>query len=141
MDALDVLLKARDLGGPERKEAIEHIVRHARDLGCSPLVSDSKDGGFKIRYGSIRYAIMDINTKGRVYFHVKAHPNKTLPDDLSDRANRFISGLIGVTIKNGPINCYGQAEEPIETIPRDSLEQFLEYAVGTIQEQYYGHRA
>ena len=138
MDALDVLHKARDDGGDERKKAIESLILNARRLGCSSLVSDSKDGGFKIRYGSIRYAVLDVNTKGRVYLHVKAHPNKTLPDDLSLRANEYIESLEGVSIKNGPINCYGQVEEPIENIPTESLEQFVEYAVNTIQEHYYG---
>lgn len=137
MDALDVLQKSRAEGGEERKDAIEHLIVRARQLGCTPLVSDSKDGGFKIRYGSIRYAVLDVNTKGRVYFHVKAHPNKDLPEDLSERANTFIVNLEGVDIKNGPINCYGQAEQTIEEIPRESIDQFLEYSVNTIQEHYY----
>ena len=137
MDALDVLQKSRAEGGEERKDAIEHLIVRARQLGCTPLVSDSKDGGFKIRYGSIRYAVLDVNTNGRVYFHVKAHPNKDLPEDLSERANTFIVNLEGVDIKNGPINCYGQAEQTIEEIPRESIDQFLEYSVNTIQEHYY----
>ena len=137
MDTLEVLYKAQDEGGPERKQAMEHLIRKSRALGCAPLVSDSKEGGFKIRYGSIRYAVLDVNTKGRVYFHIKAHPNKDLPSELSDRANNFIIGLEGVDIKNGPINCYGQVEQSIEQIPQESLDSFLEYAVNTIQNHYY----
>ncbi len=116
---------------------MEHIIRTSRQLGCLPLVSDSKEGGFKIRFGSIRYAVMDINTKGRVYLHVKAHPNKELPEEFQQRANDFIFALEGVEIKNGPINCYGQVEQPIEEIPMESLEKFLEYSVRTIKECYY----
>jgi hypothetical protein len=137
LDTLEVLFKARDEGGAVRKEAMEHLIRKSRALGCAPLVSDSKEGGFKIRYGSIRYAVLDVNTKGRVYFHIKAHPNKDLPSDLSLKANSFIVDLEGVDIKNGPINCYGQVEQPIEEIPQESLDSFLEYAVTTIQTHYY----
>jgi hypothetical protein len=156
LDTLDVLLKSRTEGdredsefvddqsgeegnrGTARKKAIEHVIVRSRQLGCSSLISDSKEGGFKIRYGSIRYAVLDVNTKGRVYFHVKAHPNKELPSELSEQANEFIMKLNGVSIKNGPINCYGQADQKIEEIPRASIDQFLEYAVGVIQEHYYG---
>ncbi len=137
MDALDVLFKAQDEGGIERREALEHLIRKCRELGCQPLVSDSKEGGFKIRYGSIRYAVLDVNTKGRVYLHIKSHPNKDLPDDLSEKANEFIVSLDGVDIKNGPINCYGQVEQPIEEIPQESLDSFLEFAVDSIQTTYY----
>ena len=140
MDTLEVLYKARDEGGIPRKEAMEYLIRKSRSLGCAPLVSDSKEGGFKIRYGSIRYAVLDVNTKGRVYFHIKAHPNKDLPQDLSAKANNFIIELEGVDIKNGPINCYGQVEQPIEEIPQESLDGFLEYAVNIIQTHYYGRR-
>jgi hypothetical protein len=141
LDALDVLLKAREDGGTERKSAMEHIIRQARNLGCAALISDSKEGGFKIRYGSIRYAILDVNTKGRVYLHIKAHPNKDLPDGQQDASNEFIAALEGVKIKNGPINCYGQVEEPIENIPRESVDQFLNFAVDTIQGIYYRKKA
>ena len=137
LDALDVLVKAREEGGEERKSAIEYVIRASRDLGCQPLVSDSKEGGFKIRYGSIRYAVMDVNTKGRVYFHVKAHPNKELPEEYQRKANDFIDSLEGLNIKNGPINCYGQVEQPIEEIPRESLERFLEFSVQIIKDVYY----
>jgi hypothetical protein len=140
LDALDVLLKAGEEGGQERRDAMEYIIRQARTLGCASLISDSKEGGFKIRYGSIRYAILDVNTKGRVYLHIKAHPNKELPDGKQDEANDFINGLEGIKIKNGPINCYGQVEEPIENIPRESLDQFLHFAVDTIQGIYYNKK-
>lgn len=141
LDALEVLLKAREEGGEERKDAMEYMIRQSRTLGCASLISDSKEGGFKIRYGSIRYAIMDVNTKGRVYLHIKAHPNKELPEPKHDQANEFIAGLEGVVIKNGPINCYGQVEEPIENIPRESIDQFLNFAVDTIQTVYYNKQA
>jgi hypothetical protein len=130
-------MKAERDGGSERRGAIESVIRFARKLGCAPLVSDSKEGGFKLRYGSIRYAVLDVNTQGRVYFHVKAHPNKDLPDNLQDRANDFIAALEGVDIKNGPINCYGQVEAPIESIPMSSLEEFLNYSIKTIKDTYY----
>jgi len=167
LDTLDVLLKSRDEGDKEhrieaseeeaivfedifsggayldsrgnaRKKALEQVIVRSRKLGCSILISDSKEGGFKIRYGSIRYAILDVNTKGRVYFHVKAHPNKDLPEELHKRANDFIKFLEpDVTIKNGEINCYGQAEQRIEDIPKIKLEGFIKYAVNTIQDHYY----
>ena len=78
-----------------------------------------------------------MNTRGEVFFHIKHHPDKDLPADTKTFANQFITDLEGITIKNAPINHYGQAEQPIETIPEDSVHQFLEYAIKTIRESYY----
>ncbi|MEL6180386.1 MAG: hypothetical protein AAFS10_15615 [Myxococcota bacterium] len=141
MDALDVLLKSRQEGGEARKSALEYLIVRARQLGCTPRVSDSREGGFTICYGSTRYAVLDVNAGGRVDVHVKAHPTKELPTELNARANAFIASLEGMTIKDGPIHCTGQAEQPIEEIPRDSLDRLLTYAVNTIQEQYYNNHS
>lgn len=137
MDTLDILNKARELGGESRREAMMRTFLTARNLGCQITPGGGKVGGFNVRYGSLKYAVLDMNTRGEVFLHIRPHPNKDLPDGQKAAANKFIDGLDGITIKNAPINHYGQAEEPIEEIPEDSLETFLEYAVNTIRTEYY----
>lgn len=137
MDTLEILSKAQELGGDARREAMMAAFITARDLGCKITPGGGKVGGFNVRYGSLKYAIMDMNTRGEVFFHIKHHPNKDLPADKKAKANKFVSELDGITIKNAPINHYGQAEEPIEDIPEDSMTSFLEYAVDVIRTEYY----
>ena len=137
LDTLDILKKARDLGGDDRREAMMRTFVAARQLGCDITPGGGKVGGFNVRYGTLKYAIMDMNTRGEVFLHIKHHPNKDLPAETKQKANNFITELDGITIKNAPINHYGQAEEPIEEIPEDSLTDFLEYAVSTIRTFYY----
>lgn len=137
LDTLEILSKARELGGDDRREAMMRTFIAARKLGCDITPGGGKVGGFNIRYGTLKYAIMDMNTRGEVFLHIKHHPNKDLSPDKKANANKFVSGLEGVTIKNAPINHYGQAEEPIEEIPADSLDEFLEYAVNMIRTEYY----
>lgn len=137
MDTLDILNKAEQLGGEARREAMTQTFITARQLGCDITPGGGKVGGFNVRYGTLKYAILDMNTRGEVFFHIKPHPNKELPDSMKDDANKFVSGLDGLTIKNAPINHYGQAEEPIEEIPKETLVTFLEYAVNTIRVEYY----
>lgn len=109
----------------------------ARDLGCDFNVGGGKAGGFNVRYGSLRYAVMDLNTRGEVFLHIKHHPSKNITDEQREDANKFVEGLEGLTIKNGPINNYGQIEEPIEELPIESLIAFLERTVEIIREVYY----
>ena len=137
MDTLDVLEKAERKGGTERREAMTYVLRTARDLGCDFNVGGGKAGGFNVRYGSLRYAVMDLNTRGEVFLHIKPHPSKDITDEQRDAANEFVAGLKGFEVKNGPINNYGQIEEPIEEVPYEALEQFLRYTVKNIREIYY----
>lgn len=137
MDTLDILTKAEELGGETRRAAMMKTIIKARQLGCDATPGGGKVGGFNIRYGSLKYAVMDLNTKGEVFLHIKPHPNKELSDELRDRGNRFVNELEGVTVKNAPINHYGQIEGAIEELPDDVLDRFLEYAVETIRDEYY----
>ena len=137
MDTLEILNKAEELGGQERKEAMMRTFITARNLGCKITPGGGKVGGFNVRYGSLKYAVLDMNTRGEVFLHIKHHPSKDLDADKKQRANDFVSELDGITIKNAPINHYGQAEEAIEEIPEDSMTSFLEYVVDVIRTEYY----
>ena len=137
LDTLEILAKAEKLGGEVRKDAMMKTFISARQLGCDITPGGGKVGGFNVRYGTLKYAIMDMNTRGEVFLHIKHHPSKDLPPKMKSDANEFVSNLDGLTIKNAPINHYGQAEEPIEEIPEETLQTFLEYAVETIRREYY----
>ena len=137
MDFLEILAKAEEMGGTERREAMMHTIIKARDLGCDTTPGGGKIGGVNIRYGSLKYAVMDINTKGEVFLHIKAHPNKEIPKDKQEAANAFLDALDGIDIKNAPVNHYGQAAAPIEEIPREALDTFLEFAVNDIRATFY----
>jgi hypothetical protein len=137
MDTLDVLKKAEEEGGPLRREAMTELLKMARDIGCRYTVSGGRTGGFNLRYGSIRYYIMDIYCDGGVILHIKPHPDKDITDEQRDEANEFLEGLGELEISNMPVNHYTQLEDPIEEIPMDALEEFLEYIVSFIREHYY----
>ena len=137
MDTLDILNKAQDEGGKARREAMMRTFITARQLGCDITPGGGKVGGFNVRYGTLKYAILDMNTKGEVFLHIKPHPNKELEPDKKESCNSFVMSLDGITIKNAPINHYGQAEQPIEDIPAESINTFLEYLVALIRREYY----
>lgn len=137
MDFLEILAKANDMGGPERKKAMQETIIKARDLGCKITPGGGKIGGVNIRYGSLKYAVMDINTRGEVFVHIKHHPNKDIDPDDQVAANEFLENLEGLEIKNAPVNHYGQIESAIEDIDGDALDKFLEFAVGRIRQKYY----
>lgn len=137
LDFLEILSKAEELGGRERRDAMMNTIIKARDLGCDTTPGGGKIGGVNIRYGSLKYAVMDINTRGEVFVHIKHHPNKDISDDDRTEANEFLTQLKGLEIKNAPVNHYGQCESPIEEIAVEALDTFLEYAVGRIRKQFY----
>ncbi len=137
MDFLEILAKAERLGGTARKEALTKAIISARDHGCKITPGGGKAGGVNVRYGSLKYSVMDINTKGEVFIHIKHHPSKKITDEQREEANDFIAELEGLEIKNGPINHYGQCAIPVEDIPIESLESFLTWAIDTIRVRYY----
>jgi hypothetical protein len=114
-----------------------YILRKARDLGCDYNVGGGKAGGFNIRYGNLRYAVMDINTRGEAFLHIKPHPSRDITDEARQEANDFVCQIEGMTIKNQPINNYGQIEEPIEDVPDEAFDEFLGYVIDQIRELYY----
>lgn len=114
-----------------------HAIILCRQLGCDATPGGGKIGGFNVRYGSLKYAVMDVNTKGEVFVHIKHHPNKDITDEDREGANEFVESVKGLEIKNAPINHYGQCLKPIEEIPGEAIETFLEFAVGRIREKYY----
>lgn len=121
----------------ERREALEKVVRHAHDLGCDSQIGGGQAGGLNIRYGSIGYALMDINTEGIVKLYVKPHPNKDAPQELSDALNGYIEKREALTPKSFPIASYGHIEESIEDIPEEALTEYLDACVKWIRETYY----
>lgn len=137
MDRLDVCRVAEEKGGTERREALEKIVIYAHELGCDTRVGGGRAGGLNIRYGSIGYAVMDINTKGVVKLYAKPHPNKDAPDELNESINDFVDDAKKLELKSSPINSYGHLEDKIEDIPIKQLKGFVEQSVELIREEYY----
>lgn len=137
MDMLEVFRLAEEKGGTERKAAIRKLLRHARDLGCVYSTGGGKVGGFNIRYGSLNYSILDVNTDGSVFLHVNPDSTTTMADEERDRRNNWLDELDGVTLKNGPIQNYGQIAESIEEIPEETLTRFLEFTVQNIRDTFY----
>lgn len=137
VDALDVLKRAEELGGVERKQAMMQIINFARQRGCDYATGGGKIGGFNIRYGSLKYAVMDVNSEGTLFLHIKPHPGKAIPEEYRLKANEFIQSLDGISIKNGPIHHYGQVESAVEKVPSESIAQFLDFIIQSIHELYY----
>lgn len=140
MDALDVLRLSEEKGGPERRAAIAHALKYARNAGCTFGPAGGKTGGFNVRYGSLGYSVLDVTTEGTVFFHVNPDSGHTLSDEERTRRNEFIESLEGVSVKNGPIQNYGQVTENVEEIPAASMESFVDFTVGHIRETFYTSR-
>ena len=137
MDTLEVIRKAEENGGKERRSALEEVVIHAHQLGCDTRVGGGASGGLNIRYGSIGYAVMDINTEGTVKLYAQPHPNKEAPEALHESINKFISDHKALEPKSLPINTYGHLEDKIEEIDVTQLKQFLDRVVELIWGEYY----
>jgi len=137
LDKYDVLKRTEKRGGEERRSSLEDVVIAARQLGFDLQVGGGRAGGINMRYGSIGYAVMDINTNGRVKVYVSPHPNKDAPEDMRDSLNAFIDERDELTPKSFPISSYGHLEEPLEEIPSDTLVGYLEHALELIREEYY----
>ena len=137
MDKLTVLRTAEKKGGEERKDALVGVAIKARELGCDLDIGGGRAGGINIRYGSIGYALMDVNTNGRVKLYVQPHPGKESSDEFVDTMNAYIEADDNLEAKSFPINTYGHLEDPIEEIPQASLEGFLEHAMSMIKGRFY----
>ena len=117
MDRLEVVRAAEKRGGTERRQALEEIVMHARELGCDTSVGGGDAGGFNIRYGGIGYAVMDVNTKGTVKLYAKPHPNKEAPPELHASINTFVDESEEFELTSSPINSYGHLQDKVEDMP------------------------
>ncbi len=137
MDRLDVVRRAEKRGGVERREALEQVVIHAHKLGCETNVGGGRAGGLNIRYGSIGYAVMDINTKGVVKLYASPHPNKDAPEDMHESINEFVKEEDDLDVKSWPINTYGHVESKLEDIPVSTLKAFVDKVVEEIWDNYY----
>lgn len=137
VDKLSVIRKTEELGGKERRTALEQIIRIAHKLGCASEVGGGRIGGINFRYGSIRYAIMDVNVEGEVKLYVQPHPNKTAPEDVSGSLNGYIKDHQSLSVKSFPLTCYGHLENRLEEIEHKDLVGYLERAVQCIRDTYY----
>lgn len=137
MDTLDVVRRAEKRGGTQRREALEQLIIAARELGYDLRIGGGRAGGVNIRYGSIGYAVVDVNTKGIVKLYVQPHPNKDAPDEMREALNGFVEEADSLEPKSFPINTYGHLEDAIEDLSLDALEAYLERARDLIIETYY----
>lgn len=137
LDKLDVIRKTEELGGKEHRDALEMLMRKANKLGCDLDVGGGRAGGINIRYGSIRYAIMDVNVHGEVKLYVQPHPGKEAPEEVIDSLNGLIAGDDSLDPKSFPISSYGHLNEPLEDIPAESLLMYLNGAIDVIRQTYY----
>lgn len=100
-------------------------------------IGGGRAGGMNLRYGSIGYAVMDINTKGVVKLYAQPHPNKSPADEHWQQLNDFIEENDQLEPKSSPINTYGHLEDKIEDIETEALIGYLEEAIGLVREYYY----
>ena len=109
----------------------------SRELGCDHQIGGGRAGGINIRYGSIGYAVMDVDTQGVVKLYVQPHPGKEAPEDHVEALNGFIDEREALEPKSFPISSYGHLEAKIEDIPNEVLDDYLEKAVDLIRQTYY----
>ena len=137
LDKLSVIYKAEQLGGSARRAALEQVLIAANQMGCDTSTSSARAGGFNIRYGSIGYALMDIDCEGLVKIYVQPHPGKESTESFMRQMNAYIARDEELTPKSFPINSYSHLEEQIEEVGGDRLVEFLEFALDQIKEEYY----
>jgi hypothetical protein len=137
VDKLQVIQLAQEKGGRERRDAIEKLMIYARNLGCNIEAGGGRIGGINFRYGGIGYAIMDLNTDGEVKLYAQPHPNKTAPESLSNRINKFLEDNEQLNLKSHPINCHGLLIDKVENVSYQALIAFLDVAIEAIKDTYY----
>ena len=148
MDKLQVIQLAEEKGAKEggtehpekgkaRREAMEKLMIYARNLGCNIEAGGGRIGGINFRFGSIGYAIMDLSTEGDVKLYAQPHPNKTAPESLTNRINKFLGERDDLKMKSHPINCHGLLTQKVEDVPLSALIEFLEMALQAIKDTYY----
>ena len=137
MDKLNVLHKAESLGGTERRDALERVLIAAHQLGCDSSMSGARQGGFNIRYGSIGYALMDIDCAGLVKIYVQPHPGKGATSEFMNEMNAYIGAEEDLEPKSFPVQSYSHLEGQIEEVGAEALIEFLEFALSRIREEYY----
>lgn len=138
MTKLEILHKSAELGGPERREGLEALMIKGRDMGCTLEIGGGKAGGINFRYGSIRYAVLDVNCEGEVKLYASPHPGKPAPEELHNALNACIEGMEGLEPRQFPIGTYGMLKAKIEEVPAESLENFMQTAISLIRAEYYG---
>lgn len=142
MDKLDVIKKMEAEGGMERRRGLEDLIRQARKLGCSIEIGGGRVGGINLRYGSIGFAIMDVNCHGEVKLYVQPHPSRPAPAELRDALNDFIGERkTELEPKTHPINSYSLLQKKLEEIESDALHAYLEEAIERIRGTYYVRRS
>lgn len=137
LDTLDVVKKAEDEGGTERREIFEEVLRHARDLGCIMKIGGGRAGGINLRYGAIGYAVLDINTKGVVKVYASPHPGKDPEEEHHDAINNYIDDSEELVPKSFPVNTYGHLEDKLEEIGPEPVIGFVNHSVDLIRKYYY----
>lgn len=137
MDTLDVMKKAEELGGRDRRKAMEQVVINLREMGCDMRIGGGRAGGINFRYGAIGYSVLDINTKGVVKLYASAHPGKDAPDEYRDAVNQFIDDREELDPKSSPISSYGHLESKVEEIGAEPLIDFGRHVVRLIRKHYY----
>jgi hypothetical protein len=137
MTKLEILEKTEELGGEERRKGLERLMIMGRDLGCSLEIGGGKVGGINFRYGSIRYAILDVNAEGEIKLYASPHPGKVASETLHTALNTCIEKSEGLEPRQFPIGTYGMLQSKIEEVPIESLEKFLETSIALIREEYY----
>ncbi len=138
MTKLEILHKSQELGGDERRDGLEKLMIKGRDMGCTLEIGGGKAGGINFRYGSIRYAVLDINCDGEVKLYASPHPGKPAPEELHQALNDFIESTEGLEPRQFPIGTYGMLKAKIEEVPTESLESFMSTAIALIRQEYYG---
>ncbi len=137
MDKLDILHKTEADGGTDRRKKLEVLMMEGRRLGCRLEVGGGQAGGINFRYGSLLYAVMDINTKGEVKLYVQPHPTRSAPPELSKALNGYIEQAAGLDPKTFPISSYGYLKTKLEDVPIEDLMAWLHTSIDQIRGTYY----
>ena len=65
------------------------------------------------------------------------YPNKTAPESLSGKINKYLENNENLKLKSHPINCHGLLTSKVEDIPQQALYEFLDLALDAIKDTYY----
>ncbi len=137
MDKLDILHLYEEKGGIERREIVVNVMVAARKFGCRLMIGGGRKGGLNLRYGSIGFAVMDIDTAGKVKVYAQPHPNGKKDTLLNARINTYLENSEFLNPTSMPINTYGHLDVPVEEIPQEALIGFLFENITAIKETYY----
>jgi hypothetical protein len=140
MDKMEILNKARHLGGEQgekRRQRLIEVAVAARKEGCNVNTSKGNSGTLQIRYGGLNLPVIDVSADGSVTVYFRARFKGDNKQELADELQALVEENDDLPLSIGNRKFSGKLKEKIEDIQEGTLIEFLTGSVKAIQDKVY----